>query len=113
MTVGLLPFLPEFRRPVLEGRKTVTTRKRRYGSAGDVLETPWGARVVLVDVREVPLGVVAEVHFDREGCLSPRDFVEVWAKCYPEDVWDPDRRVFLHEFRLERRPELERRGRAG
>lgn len=100
MTVGLLPFLPEFRRVVLEGRKTMTARPKPYGVAGDVLVTPWGFSVVLVQVREVPLGAVAEVHWDREGCLSPRDFVDCWVRCYPDEPWDPRRLVWLHEFRL-------------
>jgi len=97
--------LPEFREPVLSGRKTFTARLKKYGDAGDVFETPWGARVVLLDVRQLPLGFVAQ-RWAEEGARSREHFIETWERCYPEEApFDPRRIVWMHRFRLQEESE--------
>lgn len=93
-----MPFLPEFKAPVLQGRKTMTARLRPYGVPGDVLDTPFG-RVILLGVWKERLGVIADRHFEREALASPRDFADLWTRIYPEAPFEVEREAFLHEFR--------------
>lgn len=96
---GFLPFHPRFTNAVHDGAKTFTARRKRYGSPGDALLTPFGP-VVLVAVRQEPLGVIAAALYQREGLRSPREFIDVWNELHPEAEFRAEEVVWLHEFRL-------------
>ena len=92
-----LPFQAEFEEAIRSGRKTMTTRTRRYGKVGDILDTPFGA-VRLLDVRRVCLGAVRVHWYWDEGFDGPYRFEAAWARLHPRKGFDPDQRVWLHEF---------------
>lgn len=96
---AFLPFLPEFRAAVLEGRKTLTCRSKPYGNACDVVGTPFGP-VRFTMIIQVPLGLVGRHLFASEGLRSPMEFVEVWNRIHPRAGYDQNRLVWLHEFEV-------------
>lgn len=97
-----LPMNKWSRARLTAGEKTATTRTEQYGSPGDWFEVEdiMGYKRIyeLTDVREVPLYVVADKHYDREGCASPKEFERIWSDIYPGRGWDPDWEVYLHLF---------------
>ncbi len=94
----LIPFREEFRDLLLTGGKTATSRNTGYGAPGTVFEA-FGARFVITAIRRLTLREVAEKHFAEEGLESAEEFVDVWQKVYPFRGFDPDHRVWYHEFR--------------
>lgn len=96
-----LPFLPQFRASVRDGRKTATSRTSRYGDAGDVLQGP-GVLLRLTSVERVTLQQVQQQHWREEGVASPEEFEEVWRKIHPGRGWDPAQKVWLHFFEVTR-----------
>ena len=98
-----LPFRPEFEEAVRSGQKTVTSRTRRYGSVGDVLDTPFGL-VRLTGLYQARLANVRDNFWRREGVASPEEFVEIWTRLHPHKGFDPDQFVWVHEFVLGPRP---------
>ena len=92
-----LPFQAEFEEAIRSGRKTMTTRTRRYGRVGDILDTPFGP-VGLVSLIPVNLAVVRDHYWRQEGLESPEDFAATWKRLHPRKGFDPDQRVWLHEF---------------
>ena len=92
-----LPFRPEFEEAIRSGAKTVTSRTRRYGQINDVLHTPFGP-VWLVGLYQVRLATVRDNFWRAEGVGSAEEFVETWVRLHPRKGFDPDQRVWLHEF---------------
>ena len=91
-----LPFDARWREAMMWGRKTCTSRRKRYkGSAFDA----FGLQFVIVSVELLPLSIVAEHLWAKEGCDSPEDFRAVWVKLHPRKGWQPDQEVFVHHFR--------------
>jgi hypothetical protein len=91
--------MEEFRGPILSGRKTVTTRSKKYGEPGDVLDTPFG-RVRLVKVEKATLGQVRDILWYQEGVESPEAFERVWASIHPGRGFRPDDVRFVHQFEV-------------
>lgn len=83
----------------MSGRKILTARMKPYGRAGDVLATPFGVSVRLVDVRQVRLEDVAS-RWAEEGAESRRDFIATWERIYPEAPFAANPVVWLHLFRV-------------
>lgn len=79
------------------GRKWATTRRTRKGKPGDRFLVE-GELYELVEVHPVTLADVARLHYMREGCESPEEFIEVWKGIHPRAGWRPDQRVFIHLF---------------
>jgi len=94
-----LPFRPEFEEAIRSGVKTMTSRTRRYGRVGDVLDTPFGP-VRLVRVDRLPLVDVACDRFGDEGFGTPVAFTEAWARIHPRKGFVPNQLVWVHEFEL-------------
>jgi len=92
-----IPFKDEFREALASGRKTATSRFRKYGNPGDLFE---GLEMTfeLTNVDRVPLGNVAESFYSAEGLSSPDDFRHVWAGIHPKRT-DPSLLVYLHQFK--------------
>ena len=104
-----IPFLPEFKEAILSGKKTATTRSKRYGKPGDILSmfsngfifTPQADSHVLTHVVQVPLYVVASFFYKEEGLDSPEAFIEVWDRIHRRKKYEDDQKlkVWLHLFR--------------
>ena len=94
-----IPFLPEFREAVRSGRKTMTTRTKPYGKAGDVLQGP-DCHLLLVEVNKTRLAIVANFCFTQEGFDSTEDFETAWAGLHPKRGYQPNQEVWLHRFEV-------------
>ena len=94
-----IPFLPEFLPKIRSGVKTATSRTKRYGRPGEVLEATDGIRIQLREVRETTLRNVSQYYFRQEGVSTPREFIAIWEALHSATGWTPNRKVWLHLFR--------------
>jgi len=94
-----IPFQPEFEELMLEGRKTATTRTKWYGRPGDRFMA-FGHTFVLIEVRRLKVGQVADRFFEREGFRSPDEFLRCWRSLHPRIGEAYSRTVYLHLFSL-------------
>lgn len=102
-----LPFREEFRDRMLSGRKTCTSRTKRFGEGGDTFEA-FEAEFILernnaglntIAVDRFPLSYVAKYFFGGEGFDTTEDFIECWKKIHPRKGYDPEQKVWVHYFR--------------
>ncbi len=93
-----IPFREEFREPMLEGRKTCTSRNRRYGEPGDRF-VAFDATFELTAVFQAQLEYVACVLWQEEGVSGPEHFKRVWTELHPRKGWAPEQVVWVHKFR--------------
>jgi len=97
-----IPFQPEFKALMLSGKKTATTRPKRYGYPGDRFPA-FGRTFVLTQVQRVYLDIVAHYHYLEEGFNSFDEFVNYWNRLHPRRTYqkEPTRVVFFHIFNLD------------
>ena len=95
--MSFLPFRPEFEAAIRSGTKTATSRTRRYGEPGDILDTPFGP-VRLLRVFKASLSAVSEGLYREEGFTSPAEFMEAWTRIHPRKGFVPWQEVWVHEF---------------
>jgi hypothetical protein len=93
-----IPFNDWSEERLQEGRKTATTRTKRYGDPGDRFRAA-GHVYELTHVVTVPLGIVAEQFHDLEGARTTAAFVEVWEDIHYRRGFERDWEVWLHLFR--------------
>lgn len=93
-----MPFLEEFRDPMLKGVKRCTARTKRYGEPGDYFEA-FGKNFIFLLVTDMDLDLVAKHLWEEEGCSSEEDFKTVWRRIHPRKGFDPNWKVILHYFR--------------
>lgn len=98
MTEVIIPFKPMFREPMLSGKKTATSRTRKYGNVGDAFQA-FGAHFILTLVYQYKLDCVAYLLCHKEGFDTPQDFMKAWAKIHPGRGYDPEWEVWVHEFK--------------
>jgi hypothetical protein len=96
MTVTI-PFRPEFKDALLEGRKTMTARTKKYGDRGDQFEA-FGVPFVILKVEKQTLREIADKHFKEEGVESPEAYEKKWAEIHPVNGFIADQWVYLHTF---------------
>lgn len=89
-----IPFNPEMRKAIREGRKSETRRYRRYGDLGDVFDLD-GEPYVLESVKREPL---SDACWAREGFDSPDAFRRLWVKLHHRRGWRPGEKVWVHRF---------------
>lgn len=94
----LLPFMPLFRVPMLQGVKVMTCRTRRYGQPGDAF-IAFDHEFVLTHVMRMRLGYVFSDCYLQEGCSSERELTGLWAKIHPNKPIDCELIVWAHCFR--------------
>ena len=92
-----IPFKPRFKKPLLDGTKTWTSRTKQYGLPHDIFEA-FGEIFEIIDINLLLLSVVAD-HWKEEGCTSRQDFIELWEKIHPRKGYDPSQIVRVHIFR--------------
>ena len=77
-----LPFMLEFKDRMLSGRKTATTRTRKFGEAGEHF-TAFEAEFVFTSVAKVYLQDVVSTSYKEEGFDSQPEFIECWKRIHP------------------------------
>lgn len=97
MTDITIPFRDDMKQAILEGRKSATTRNKRYGKRGDTF-TLDGQKFVLKYIHRMPLGVVARNLWMEEGCPSEEQFIKIWKQIHPRKGFVKHQMVFVHEF---------------
>ncbi len=98
-----VPFDKDMVRAVLDGKKTCTTRNKRYGGMGDTFEVVAAldyATCRITNLARLTLETVAHGFFAKEGFDSPDGFRSRWAKLHPEKGFVPDQVAWLHEFEI-------------
>lgn len=95
------PFVPRFREAILAGRKTATTRTKRYGGQWDRFDIG-GDRTIMLTAppARLTLGGIALNRWRSEGCKSPEDFMKAWADLHPTRGYQGLDLVWFHRFRL-------------
>ncbi len=91
-----IPFMPEFQDVMLSGKKTATTRFRKYGSGGDTFYI-FGALFQLKRVSRVFLSDVGSQAYEKEGFKTQQEFWDCWNKLHPKRNTGSEI-VFYHEF---------------
>ena len=91
-----IPFRKDFKKPLLNGDKTWTSRRKRYGKPGDYFPA-YGQLFRIQHIRRMKLKVVAD-NFDKEGCASREDFIEKWRRIY-YGGFKPEQQVYVHVFK--------------
>ena len=91
-----IPFLPEWGPAMIEGRKTCTTRTRKYGEPGDHFSA-FGCLFQLTQVERMWLDNVLRL-WRQEGVASPEDFVKIWKRLHPRRGFDENWKVWVHHF---------------
>ena len=92
-----IPFKDEFRKSILSGKKTMTTRTKPYGTKWDFFSV-FGANFYLASVEIVYLSYVAARCFEKEGFGSRNEFIKYWEKLHPRKKYDGSQKVYLHKF---------------
>ena len=92
-----LPFRADMKAAVLAGKKTCTSRMKKYCDPGDTFRLDGRVFKVWL-VEATTLGGVREVHFKAEGCESPADFERVWCEIHPRKGFYEHQRVYVHHF---------------
>lgn len=82
---------------MLTGKKTMTTRSKKYGDMGDTFEI-FGQKFIIKNIVKLRVGVVAYTYYDAEGLNSPEEFIEIWKKIHPMVGFQPDRKYWAHIF---------------
>lgn len=95
-----IPFLDMFEPLMLTGKKSATSRTKRYGYAGDWFEA-FGRSFVLTEVYMLRLSVIEWNHYLEEGFNYHYEFRQVWEQLHPRAGFQPDKRVYFHKFKLQ------------
>jgi hypothetical protein len=93
-----IPFMKEFEKTMKEGKKTKTSRNKKYGKPGMKFKI-FGQEFELTEIKEENLDYIANNFYEEEGFSSPEEFKEIWKKLHPRKGWVPDQVVFIHEFK--------------
>ena len=96
-----MPFLPEWGFAMLSGKKTATSRPKKYGEPGDWFRA-FGEKFVLFDVYPIDLQSVATNHYYEEGCDSEQAFKDVWNRIHYRKRYTVNQIVYFHRFKLVR-----------
>ena len=96
-----IPFQEEFKSAMLSGRKTATTRPKRYGYPGDCFPA-FGKIFVLISIYPTFLDIVADHSYFEEGFDTTNDFIGYWERLHPRVKFadKPRRLVYFHRFTL-------------
>ena len=92
-----IPFRAYFKNRMLTGKKTATSRTRKYGEKGDQFNA-FGQVFEIASVERMMLEDVAKRFFRSEGFDSKEEFLECWASIHPKAKFDLTKPVWLHEF---------------
>jgi hypothetical protein len=86
------------RNAILSGTRLVTTRPQPVGEAGGRF-IAFSQEFTVVEVTQLPLGLVASVLHRAEGFETRDAFIEYWRQLYPDTEYRSDRVVYFHVFR--------------
>jgi len=97
----IIPFSQDMAQQTLAGRKTCTSRTKRYGKPGDtftLIEAGRQSEYMLWDIRRYHLQIVAERLYRREGFDTSDAFIAKWKTLHPAAGYQPDQVVYVHYY---------------
>lgn len=92
-----LPFLARFEKPMIEGTKTLTSRREQYGEVGDRF-VAFGHDFEITSVGRMLLSQVADL-WRQEGVESRGEFMRIWSSLH-RGIWNPNVSVYVHGFKM-------------
>lgn len=92
-----IPFTEEMATLILQHRKILTTRTKRYGHPGDWFRLNTET-FLIIGLRHVKLSHPAVDLFPLEGFATSQDFILYWNKFHPEKQYNPENLVWCHLF---------------
>lgn len=101
-----IPFTPDMRKAILEGKKVATSRGKRYGWVGNVFVVG-DVSFKITNVRRRRIDDVAQNDYRAEGFSSPDEFISYYMMVKnktrarfgkPPVEYNPDEIVYYHEF---------------
>ena len=95
--VSEVTFQESFRNAILSSTKLATTRPQRLGEVGSRF-VAFGQKFVIVNVEELPLGLVAAFLYRAEGFETREAFIDFWCQLCPDMDYRPDQIVCFHLF---------------
>lgn len=99
-----IPFWRQFKQPMLNKQKTMTSRNEKYGDVGYTFEA-FGATFEILSISKKQLQVVAFVWYREEGFKNPYSFIKCWEELHPRKGYVPEQKVWVHVFeKLEATP---------
>lgn len=93
-----IPFNEWSRERMRRGKKTATSRTKRYGEVGDWFEVD-GQRYELIYVTRSCLDTIKKWYYRWEGCKTPEEFVEVWESIHRRAGFRPTQKIWFHVFK--------------
>lgn len=93
-----IPFDNKFIIEIASGRKTKTTRSKRYGKSGDKFYVA-GRKITckILDTQKIPLKEVVEKYWRDEGFSSKEEMIGFWLTIHRK--YEPEKKFWLHTFR--------------
>jgi hypothetical protein len=92
-----IPFHDHMKKQVWEGKKSCTSRTKRYGKVGDRFRIGIH-QYRLTGIMKRSLDYVATKLWREEGFESEQAFVDFWNMLHPSKLFDPDQLVYVHFF---------------
>ena len=92
-----IPFNDWSRERLRDGRKSCTSRKKKYGVPGDLFEVG-GTTYQITNIEKQSLAHVAVILHDQEGADNHDEFVQVWESIHPKRGYNPTDIVYVHFF---------------
>lgn len=93
----LVPFAPDMKKAILEGRKICTTRSEAKGRVKDWFLLD-GRKFKFVAVFSIRLGNVTRFLFRAEGVVTSGDFIRLWRSLH-RGHYNPEAYKFVHFFK--------------
>lgn len=90
--------MERFREALASGRKTATTRSKRYVRPGERF-VGLGMEFECLRTVQLPLAVIRDGYWEEEGVSSPEDFVKIWNGIHPRRGFVGTDVRWLHTFR--------------
>ena len=94
-----IPFLGYWKEKMLSGKKTCTSRTKKYGNVGDKFKV-FNTEFELTDVKQVTLKEVGDKYYKQEGCDSLAQFVKIWSSIHYNRGFVLEQVVWLHTFKI-------------
>jgi len=78
--------------------KRATSRYKKYGNVGDEFIVD-GYKYQIELVIKLPLWLISEELYKSEGCVSKKEFIDVWEQIHKRRGLRPFDEVWYHHFK--------------
>lgn len=81
-----------------KGKKTCTSRYKKYGQIGDRFIAV-DSIYELIGIYKLQLNYIIETFYKEEGADSPNELLQIWIDIHPKRGYRPNDFVYLHLFK--------------